>query len=206
MSEQRTEAWFKERCGKVTASRIADVCAKTKSGYGASRANYMAQLIVERLTGNPQNSYQNDAMRFGIEHEDEARAAYEFYTGNTVTQCGFIPHPSIPMAGASPDGLVGPHGLVEIKVPNTATHIATLLSSEIAMNYYLQIQWQLACTERRWCDFVSFDPRLPPKLQFYRFHVKRHKKTIEEITKEINYLQSDIDVKIRQLEDYYNGL
>jgi len=104
--EQRSPEWFAARLGKVTASRIADVMATTKSGYGAGRANYMAELICERMTGKRQEGYTNAAMQWGTDQEPFARAAYEFLTDRTVSEVGFIDHPTIPMSGASPDGLV----------------------------------------------------------------------------------------------------
>jgi hypothetical protein len=122
--EQRTEEWFAARCGKVTASRVADIIAKTKTGPSASRENYLAQLVCERLTGKPAESYSNSAMSMGNRGtEPFARAAYEARMDILVTEVGFIDHPWITMSGASPDGLAA-EGMVEIKCPNTATHIA----------------------------------------------------------------------------------
>jgi putative phage-type endonuclease len=163
--EQRTDDWFTARLGKVTASRISDVVAKTKSGVSASRGNYMAQLIVERMTNKPTESYSNSAMQWGTDTEPLARAAYEMVTDTMVEEVGFVPHPDLEMCGASPDGLVGDDGLIEIKCPNTATHIEFLISGDIDNKYCLQMQWQMACTGRKWCDFVSFDPRMPEALQ-----------------------------------------
>lgn len=168
MSElQRTAEWFSARCGKATASRIADIVATTKSGWGASRGNYAAQLVAERLTGSLCERYESAEMRFGTETEPLARAAYEFYAEADVLEVGFIDHPTIPLSGASPDGMVGEDGLVEIKCPNTATHIDTLLGASIPKRYRLQAQWQLACTGRKWCDVVSFDPRMPEEMKFW---------------------------------------
>ena len=153
------------RIGKLTASRIADATAKTASGkWGASRANYMAELIAERLTGVQASRYVNAEMLWGIETEPQARATYKLYYA-PVVQVGFIEHPTIPMAGASPDGLVGDDGLVEFKCPNTATHIEFLLTDEVAEKYRKQMLWQLVCAGRSWCDFGSFDPRMPSELQ-----------------------------------------
>lgn len=162
---QRTQEWVEARLGKVTASRIADATARTKSGWGASRANYMAELLCERLTGVPRDTFTNAAMQWGTDMEPEARRLYEFMTDTEVKEVGFIVHPSMEMAGASPDGLIGDDGLVEIKCPNTATHIETLLGAEIDGKYVKQMQWQMACTGRYWCDFVSYDPRLPERMQ-----------------------------------------
>lgn len=197
--EQRTPEWFVERMGKVTGSRIADVVARTKSGYGASRANYMAQLLVERLTLTPSESYINSAMQWGIDHEPLARAAYEFLYDRKVELVAFVEHPVINMAGCSPDGFVGDEGLVEFKCPNTATHIETLLTGKVDQKYIHQMQWQMACTDRRWCDFVSFDPRLPAKLQMWRKRVTRDDKVIEMLENETMKFLQDLDDKVEAL-------
>jgi putative phage-type endonuclease len=203
---QRTEDWFAARIGKVTASRVADVTAKTKSGYSASRANYMAELICERLTGVKGDSYQTPAMVWGIETEPKARAAYEAETGNLVTGVGFIPHPTINMAGASPDGLVGQDGLVEIKCPNTATHIDTVLSEAVPAKYIAQMQWQMACTERNWCDFISYDPRVPEAIQLWTKRVERDDKYIGQLEEEVFNFIEELETKIDALKEKYNGL
>jgi putative phage-type endonuclease len=165
--EQQTNEWFTARLGKVTASRVADVIAKTKTGYSASRDNYMAQLICERLTGQKGESFTNPAMQHGVDTEPLARSAYENARSLLVKEVGFINHPRIEMSGASPDGLVADDGLVEIKCPNTATHIDTLLSGKVPTKYITQMQWQMLCCQRKWCDFVSFDNRLPEHLQLF---------------------------------------
>ena len=179
--EQGTEEWFAARCGKVTASRVADVIAKTKSGWGASRANYMAQLIAERLTNTVADSYTNAAMQWGSDTEPRARLVYELKTGALVEQVGFVDHPIINNTGASPDGLVGIDGMTEIKCPNTATHIDTLLNEKVPGKYITQMQWQMACAERDWCDFVSFDPRMPEHLNIWIHRIERDGKKIAEL-------------------------
>ena len=200
---QRTEEWFAARLGKVTASRVADVITRTKTGYGASRANYMAQLICERLTGKQGDTYQNAAMAWGTEQEPLARGAYEALTGLLVEETGFVPHPTITMAGASPDGLIGDHGLVEIKCPNTATHIETLMSDTVPGKYETQMQWQMACTDRKWCDFVSYDPRMPSHMQLFIFRVHRNAETIIELEREVEKFLSELDQKIVTLNKLY---
>lgn len=199
--EQGTPEWFEMRCGKVTASRIADLAAKIKSGYAASRANYMAQLIVERLTGAVAESYTNAAMQWGIDTEPHARAAYEFVTDCEVEQIAFADHPSIDMAGASPDGLVGNAGLVEIKCPQSATHIDYLMSQKIPKKYIDQMQWQMACLDRGWCDFVSFDPRMPENLNKWIVRVDRDDKRIAELELEVNLFIGELDEKIAKLNE-----
>jgi putative phage-type endonuclease len=156
---QGTPEWHAVRAGKATASRISDIMAVIKSGEAAVRKNYRAELVCQRMTGIVEAGYVSPEMQWGTDHESDARHAYAYPRGLTVTPVGFVDHPDIAMSGASPDGLVGDDGLVEIKCPNTATHIETLLGKAVPQKYGQQIQWQLACTGRLWCDFVSFDPR-----------------------------------------------
>lgn len=203
MIEQRTEEWFKQRLGKVTASRIADVIAKTKTGPSASRANYMAQLIAERLTGQQQESYSSAAMEWGTQTEPLARSAYEINTGRIVLESGFVLHPDIKEAGASPDGIVWNAGLIEIKCPNTATHIDTLISKKVPSKYIPQIQWQIACTKSDWCDFVSFDPRMPQKHQIFIARVDRDDAYIAELEKEVTKFLNEINQKVEALNECY---
>lgn len=199
--EQRSEEWFDARLGKVTASRVADVVARTKSGPAASRGNYLAQLVVERMTRMAPESFTNAAMQHGVDCEPEARAAYAFlHADGPVVEVGFVDHPAIAMTGASPDGLVGDDGLVEIKCPNTATHIATLKGRSVPGKYMVQIQWQLACTRRKWCDFVSYDPRLPDELQLYVERVHRDDDLIRELEAEVTAFLADVDADVAALE------
>ena len=201
---QGSEAWFAARLGNVTASRVADVIAKTKSGYSASRDNYMAQLICERMTNTVAESFSSAAMQWGTETEPLARAAYESYADVLVDQVGYVPHPVINRAGASPDGLVGADGLLEIKCPNTATHIETLLSEKVPSKYITQMQWQMACTGRLWCDFVSFDPRLPDGLQLFVKRVERDAEYIAMLEKEVALFLEELDTKIFKLNERLN--
>lgn len=197
--EQGTTEWFEARLGKVTASRVVDVIAQTKTGYSASRANYMAQLVVERITGKVEESYSNAAMAWGTEHEPMARAEYEIKRGVMVNEIGFVPHPVIENSGASPDGLVGDKGLIEIKCPNTATHIETILTREIPKKYMCQMYWQMACTGREWCDFVSYDPRMPDHLKLCIINVPYNVELIEELETEIRKFLSEVDMKVEKL-------
>jgi putative phage-type endonuclease len=204
MIEQGAPEWFAQRCGKATASRIADIIATTKTGPSASRKNYLAQLVAERLTGTVAESYSNAAMQWGTEKEPEARAAYAFLhaDGVDVLPAEFVTHPSIPMAGASPDGLVGTDGLVEIKCPNTATHIETILTGKIDGKYITQIQWQLACTGRDWCDFVSYDPRMPEHLAIYVKRVPRDPEMINSLQSQVAEFLREVATTVRALEAY----
>lgn len=201
--DQGTAEWFAARLGKATASKVADIVAKTKSGPSASRANYAAQLVAERLTGVPAEGFTNAAMEWGVANEAAARDAYRLHTLNEVTEVGFVDHPTVPMSGASPDGLVGADGLVEIKCPNTATHIATLLGRAVPAKYVHQIQWQLACTGRKWCDFVSYDPRLPEGMALFVKRIDRSDDVIAELEAEVTAFLAEVDQTVRQLREIY---
>lgn len=198
--DQRTDEWFAARLGKVTASRVADVIAKTKSGYSASRENYMADLIVERLTGQKASSFSNAAMEWGTATEPQARAAYSAKTGELVEEVGFLCHPVIEQAGASPDGVVG-EGLVEIKCPNTATHLEYVLSGKPPEKYVTQMQWQMACTGKAWTDFVSYDPRLPEHLQMLIVRVARDATRIAELEVEVQKFLNELEDKVKKLQE-----
>jgi len=197
--EQGTEEWFAIRCGKVTASRIADIIATTKSGYSASRANYEAQLICEILTGKPAESFTNAAMAWGTETEPLARAQYELKTGNMVNQIGFVVHPKIEQAGASPDGLVDNDGLIEIKCPNTSTHLDTLLSQKVPSKYITQMTWQMLCTGRKWTDFVSYDPRLPDNLQLFIQRIPLDTEYGKKLESEVKEFLEEVNEKVEKL-------
>lgn len=201
MIEQGSPEWFAQRLGKVTASRVADVIAKTKTGYSTSRDNYMAQLVCERMTQTVAESFTNAAMQWGTETEPLARAAYEAHADVLVDEVPMIAHPTIEAAGASPDGLVGDDGLVEIKCPNTATHIDTLLSQTVPSKYNTQMQWQMACTGRQWCDFVSFDPRMGDGLQLFVKRVPRDNAYIQMLEEEVRKFLVELDNKITKLND-----
>ena len=198
--EQRTTEWHTARLGKVTASRVADVIAKTKTGYGASRANLMADLIVERLTGQPASTFSNAHMEWGTEQEPHARAAYSARIGELVEEVGFVDHPSVANSGASPDGLVGDDGLVEFKCPATATHLDTLLAQAVPAKYVSQMQWQMACTGRKYCDFCSYDPRLPEHLRMFVQRVERDDDYIKMLETEVTKFLAELNEKLKQLE------
>jgi putative phage-type endonuclease len=203
MMEQRSESWFAARAGKVTASRISDVLARTKSGWGAGRKNYAAQLVAERLTGTVEPSYCNAAMQWGTDTEPHAREAYCQHMLCAVEEVAFVDHPTIAMAGASPDGLIGDDGLVEIKCPGTATHIETLLGGSIPDKYRLQMLFQMACTGRQYCDFVSFDPRLPETMRLFVQRLPRDDAEIAEVEREVAAFLAEIDETVAQLRARY---
>lgn len=203
--DQRSDEWFAARLGRVTASRVADVVARTKTGYGASRANYLAELVAERLTGVKAEGFTNAAIQWGTDQEPEARLAYRFRTDATIEEVGFVPHPTIEMSGASPDALVGADGLAEIKCPNTATHIETLLTGIIPARYETQMLWQMACTGRAWCDFASFDPRLPEEMRLYVKRFPRDEARIAELEDEVRTFLFELDTTVSRLIKAYGG-
>lgn len=197
MLDQGTPEWLAERAGKVTASALSNVMmAKTTAGY----QNYMAQLICERLTGEPVETFKSAAMEYGSETEAQARAFYELETGHDVQEVGFIPHPTLEGSGASPDGLVGADGLVEIKCPQPAKHIKNLMGGTIDKGYRLQMQWQMACTGRQWCDFVSFNPSFPDHLKLHITRVAADAEAQEELKAAVTTFLAEVDAKLRALE------
>jgi len=206
MIEQRTEEWFQQRLGKVTASRISDVIAKTKTGVSTSRQNYLIQLVSERLTGKKGDSYVNQAMLDGIERESAARALYMLNRDVSVTEVGFFDHPIIKNSGASPDGAVNAEeegkyaGLIEIKCPIETTHTNTLMSKSVPSKYVPQMQWQLACTGARWVDFVSFNPNFPAELQIFVARVDRDDSYIAELEAEVIKFLDEVDQTILKLK------
>lgn len=203
MIEQGSVEWHLQRLGKVTASRVADIIATTKTGWGSSRANYLAELVAARLTGVPGSSFTNEAMRWGTETEPQGRAAYEFFRDAVVEDAEFVDHPTVPYSGASPDGYVGTDGLIEIKCPITATHIETLLSGTVPAKYVTQMQWQMACTGRKWCDYVSFDPRMPGNMQLFVARVTRDDTEIARLENAILVFLGELDAKIEALQSRY---
>jgi putative phage-type endonuclease len=198
---QGSPEWIKARLGKVTASRVASVIAKIKSGgYGASRASYMAELLSERLTGVQYPAFINQAMKWGTETEPLARKAYAFHVDVDVTEVGFIEHPKIPMTGASPDGLIGETKAVEFKCPETSTHIDTLLGASLDGKYITQAMWQMACMPKvKSVDWVSFDPRLPGSMCLFIIPVKRDNAMIVELEKEVVTFLAELDHKEAEL-------
>jgi len=197
---QRTDEWRQSRVAHLTASRLNDALDLTAKGLeGAKSQQYRLELVAERLTGIPTDFFENAAMRWGTETEPYARSAYEAERGVMVQEVGFIKHPTLEWAGASPDGLVK-DGLLEIKCPTTTTHIKHLIGGAVPDQYKNQMLWQMLCTGRKWCDFVSFDPRMPEELQLF---IKRYEPTPEELQecqeKAIVFLKS-VDEIVEQLE------
>lgn len=184
--QQGSAEWLQERCGQVTASRVADVMAKLKNGSpSAKRNSYQMELLAEIVTGRAAEHYVSPAMDFGTEYEPVALAAYEIAKEVQADRIGYVRHPSIPRSGASPDALIGDYGLCEIKVPNTSTHLEYVLEGEVPSEYIPQMLWQLACTGRQWCDFVSYDPRLPEDFGLFIVRLDRDNEMIAEMENEV---------------------
>ena len=194
--EQGSPEWFQMRLGKVTASRVADILAKTKTGPSASRQNYLIELAIQRTTGIIQESYSNSAMEWGVQNEGNARVLYEITTNNFVDRIAFIDHPSIKWFGCSPDGLVSDRGLVEIKCRNSAGHWETIKLNEIPKKYWIQMQAQLICTGREWNDYVSFDPRMPERSQLYIKRVFRDEEFIKEMEFEVKNFLAEVEIEV----------
>lgn len=194
--EQGTEEWKLARLGKVTASRVS--AARAKKGT-ATRADYIADIITERLTGSPIESYTNAYMEWGTANEPLARAAYEIKTSIWVEQVAIVNHPTIPNFAASPDGLVWTDGLLEIKCPKTSTHLNWMMKGEPPSDHKHQMLAQLACTGREWVDFVSFDPRLPEHLQLFVVRFQPERKDIEDLEKDVMTFLEEVDTMQRKL-------
>jgi putative phage-type endonuclease len=198
MSIQGTPEWLAERAGKVTASMISNVLMKPET---AGYRDYQAQLVAEILTGKPQGSdFTSAAMQFGTETEPLARSAYEAETGFSVDEVGFCQHSSIERSGASPDGLVGNDGLVEIKCPKVSNHLAYLIADVVPAAYKNQMMWQMAVTGRDWCDFVSFRPDLPEHLQLFIIRFKRDPARILELETAVIAFLDGVDKMLSQLK------
>ena len=204
--EQGSPEWLAARVGRVTASRIADVMAKGKGGEAQTRLNYKWQLVAEVMTGQSQEDrFFSQAMAWGVEQEPFARAAYEIQTGGLVENVGLVAHPSIPRCAASPDGLVGLDGLLEIKCPKTPTHLEYMEKGAIPGHYQLQMLWQMACTGRQWVDFATFDPRLPEELQLFVMRFPRDQTRIDAIEAEVQKFWNEIDEIIETLRKRRDG-
>lgn len=202
MIEQRTDEWFAERLGFATASRAADVLAEIKSGEAASVTNYRAELVCERLTGKKsEDGFTSKAIQRGVDLEPAARAWYCEQRGVLVTQLGFCKHPTIAWVGASPDSAVGDDGGLEIKCPNTATHIATLLAGKADAKYFKQMQWQMWVTGWKWVDFVSYDDRLPDHLMGVIHRVERDQKFIDEMEVKVKAFLASVDAQLAKLAE-----
>ena len=197
--EQGSDEWKAARLGHVTASNMADVMAKGKSGEAVTRYKYKVRIVAERLTGTPPESYSNAAMEWGIEQEQFAVMAYEAKADVLTDRTGFWLHPEIKWLGVSPDRLVGDNGLVEVKCPNTTTHLDYIFAGKIPAEYMKQIQCQLWVTGREWCDFLSFDPRLPQRNQLFIIRADRDEELIKEMEAETLKFLAEVESLIIKL-------
>jgi predicted phage-related endonuclease len=200
---QGSDEWRQARCGSVGASDAPRVVRRTKSGYSADRESLMAEKVLERLTGAPVEIFKTQAMLQGTAREPEARMLYEVVRGAEVAEVGLIPHPSIKGTHCSPDGFVGEAGLIEIKAPMAAAHLNTLLTETISEAHLVQVMWQLSCTRRSWCDYVSYNPDFPAPMQVWIKRVVRDAAFIGELEREIATFIKEIDRKVEQLSRRY---
>lgn len=203
--DQGSDEWLRIRLGKVTASGVADVLAKTKTGVSASRGNYLIKLALQRVTGVIEDGFTSDAMQWGIDNEAQARVAYEVKSGNFVDQIAFVDHPTIKWFGASPDGMINQDGLVEIKCPNSSTHWSYIKAGEPPMKYYIQMQAQMACTGRDWCDFVSFDPRMPERSKLFVKRVMRDNHFVMSMESEVIAFLDEVEAEVNLMKGNTDG-
>jgi len=194
---QRSDEWFQARVGKVTASRICDVVATIKSGEATVRRNYRRELVLERYSGIPQESgYTSFAMQQGIAKEAMARDTYAFHKGLAIEEVGFIVHPTIALAGASPDGWVGKDGIVEIKAPEANAMWEMLVGSVLDKKYRDQVTWQLACCpDRKWADIVFYREGLPLEI----VHVERDDQAIGELEQAVRNFLAEVESEYQML-------
>lgn len=194
------DEWLACRLGKVTASRVWQVVKRTKTGWSAYRENYKMELIADRLTGMVRDTYKSEAMLWGQQTEPDAIARYNASAGVTVnTSTWFLPHPKLAWAGCSPDGLVGDDGMVQVKCPDSKTHVETLLGKEPDPDYVTQCQWELACSGRQWNDLLSYDPRVPSPIRLYRFRVHRDDVLIAQLEEMVRVFLDEIAIAIASL-------
>lgn len=204
--EQRTEAWYSARCGRVTASRVVDVITTTRNGWGHARAKYADQLVAERLTGRPQDMRRIKSLDDRADLEPDAIAAYRFYTGETVKTVGFIQHPDIEMAGSSPDGVVGSKGGIEIKVFDPAQH-AKLWAGDLSLieDYMPQIAFNMGTTKRSWWDFVAYCPTMPEELKLFTRRIQRDEPVIEKLEQAVKEFLAEVEAKVSKIKKLTGG-
>lgn len=201
-ADQRTPEWYQARLGRATASKFNVIMTGNKY---ATYKNYVAEVVAERLTGNQADNYTSKEMQHGIDFEPTARLKYELVTGNEARECGFFQHLTM-MAGASPDGLIGDDGTLEIKCPNTATHLLTLHTQTIPKQYYWQVMGQMWITNRKWCDFVSFDPRMPANAQLFITRIQRNEADINDLAHEVDMFLGAVEAEVAFVNGYTKGV
>tara|TARA_R110002153_G_C13081115_1_gene474384 strand:- start:15 stop:638 length:624 start_codon:yes stop_codon:yes gene_type:complete len=204
--EQRSKEWFQARLSKVTASNIDNVIVKVKNGESTYKRKYRMQLITEALTNKNVPVFVNDAMRWGTDHEDEARDLYidkkGLLKGEDVTELGFVDHPTVNMSGASPDGLVGLNGLIEIKCPTPTTHTELLMTRNIPKKWIYQMQWQMACMpEREWCDFVCYHPHFDGEQKMLIIRVERDGDLITRLERDVQDFVTEVQDSVKFIKE-----
>ena len=195
MSEQRTEQWYADRLGHATGSRASDILAGKDT---QARRGYLTQIVTERLTNRQQDGYINADMQRGIDIEPIARAAYQA-SRELVDEVGFVRHPTIQWFGASPDGLVGDDGLIELKCPRSTTHLDYWQSGKPPAKYVPQMLAQLSCTRRKWVDFVSFDDRFPEHLQLYVARFQPTEEIIEQFEQKVIEFLKEAEILMEKM-------
>lgn len=201
---QRSPEWHAARLGSLGASCLHEVVARTKTGFAASRANRMAALILERLTGNPEDPWNGKplplAVQHGIDMEPEARAYYAFTRDADVKEIGLIKHPAINGTHASPDGLIGEDGGLEIKCPQPGEHLRTLMERTIADKYIVQMQWAMACSGRAWWDYCSYSRAFPEHLRSFIQRVPRDEARIRELEAAVIAFLGELEQTLAKLQ------
>ena len=199
-----SKEWMQDKVGHASASRMVDVMAKLKGkGEAAARRNYRIQLVAERLTNvSQEDTYVSPRMQWGIEQEAFARSEYEIRADCMTDLVGFGLHETIEHYGASPDGLVGKNGLLELKCPDTSTHITWILEGVVPEEHQPQMFAQMDVWERDWCDFVSFDPRVPKNLQLFTIRLPRDEMRIAELRDGVIQFNAEVDALIAKLREW----
>ena len=211
---QNTPEWLMQRIGMCTGSKVADVIGRKKqtkaqiekgevAEYLKGRDDYMWDVVVERLTGRATDHYISPAMEHGTDTEPLARAAYETAMDVDVKHGGFFVHPQMEWFGASPDGLIGTDGILEIKCPTTRVHLQYLKDDEIPIDYAPQMLAELACTERKWCDFVSYDDRLPANMRLFIKRFERNDALIAGMEAEVKTFLEDVILRLGELAERF---
>lgn len=201
--DQSSPEWVVCRIGRITGSRVPDALKTIKSGaFAASRIDYAYDLALERLTGEPQGPDLSNVswVQDGKAWEADARALYEFRYNVTVEQIGFATHDELPMFGASPDGLIGDDGVLEIKAPKAKTHLQYLLGKVPPADYLGQMDAEIVCTGRKWCDFVSYNPKFPPHLQFFCVRYTPEQEKLRELEKAVVVFDGEVEAILEKLK------
>lgn len=200
--EQGTPEWLQMRCGMGTGSGIGKAIKrigkseKNPNGtkYSADREKYLMEVVCERLTGRATEHYVTDAMLWGIEHEPIAREEYGMARGCDVDPGKFAIHDRMKWFGSSSDGLVGEDGCIEIKCPTSLTHLQWVIDGVVPDEHIDQMKAAMSCYNRQWCDFISYDPRMPKDLRLFVRRLERDEPMIVEMEQEVEKFLAEVDV------------